>query len=59
MDQKPHEDHKYIEALLKNDSRLLSELYKKFSPKIVYYIKNNSGDADAAQDIIQETLVTI
>ena len=59
MNPKQHEDHKYIEALLKNDSRLLSELYKRFSPKIVYYIKNNSGDAAAPQDVIQETLVTI
>jgi RNA polymerase sigma factor (sigma-70 family) len=59
MDIKPHEDHIYIEALLKNDSKVLSTLYAKFSPKIVGYIKNNSGDEDAAQDIIQETLVTI
>ncbi len=59
MDQKPHEDHIYIEALLNNNSRVLSTLYAKFSPKVVAYIKNNSGDADAAQDVIQETLVTI
>ena len=59
MDLKPHEDHIYIEALLKNDSKVLSRLYAKFSPKIVAFVKNNSGDADAAQDIIQETLVTI
>lgn len=59
MDVKPHEDHIYIEALLKNDSKVLSRLYAKFSPKIVAFVKNNSGDADAAQDIIQETLVTI
>lgn len=59
MDQNPHEDHIYIEALLTNNSRVLSTLYAKFSPKVVAYIKNNSGDADAAQDVIQETLVTI
>lgn len=59
MDQNPHEDHIYIEALLTNNSRVLSTLYAKFSPKVVAYIKNNSGDADAAQDVIQEILVTI
>ena len=59
MNIKPHEDHIYIEALLKNDSKVLSTLYAKFSPKIVGYIKNNSGDENAAKDIIQETLVTI
>jgi len=59
MDQKPHKDQLYIEALLKNDSKALSKIYTKFSHKIVSFIKNNSGNVDDAQDIIQETLVTI
>ncbi len=56
---KPHPDQKYIEALLKNDTILLSEIYEKFAPKVVGYIKKNSGDDSRAQDIIQETLITI
>jgi len=59
MNQKPHEDQVYIEALLKNDSKVLSKIYTKFSYKIVSFVKNNSGNTDDAQDIIQETLVTI
>ncbi|WP_298365271.1 sigma-70 family RNA polymerase sigma factor [uncultured Lutibacter sp.] len=59
MSQKPHADNIYIEALLKNDSRVLSKLYERFSHKIVAYVRNNNGNADDAQDIIQETLVTI
>lgn len=59
MNQKPHEDHIYIEALLNNDSRVLSKIYEKYSYKIVAMVKKNSGHADDAQDIIQETLVTI
>ncbi|MFD0761766.1 RNA polymerase sigma factor [Lutibacter aestuarii] len=59
MNQKPHEDHIYIEALLKNDSRILSKIYEKYSYKIVAMVKKNNGNADDAQDIIQETLVTI
>lgn len=59
MKKIPHKDQKYIEALLQNDSKVLSEIYQKFAPKIVRYVTNNSGDADAAQDVIQETLVTI
>ncbi|WP_111706872.1 RNA polymerase sigma factor [Lutibacter citreus] len=59
MSQKPHADHIYIEALLKNDSRVLSKVYEKYSHKIVSYVRKNSGNADDAQDIIQETLVTI
>lgn len=59
MNQKPHEDHIYIEALLNNNSRVLSKIYEKYSYKIVAMVKKNSGHADDAQDIIQETLVTI
>jgi RNA polymerase sigma factor (sigma-70 family) len=59
MNKKPHADHIYIEALLKNDSKVLSKLYEKFSHKIVAYVRKNNGNVDDAQDIIQETLVTI
>ncbi len=59
MSIKKHPDHIYVEALLKNDSRVLSKIYEKFSPKIVAMVVKNSGCADDAQDIIQETLVTI
>jgi len=48
-----------IEALLKNDSRVLNELYKRYSGKIVGYVTKNSGSFDDAQDVIQETLITI
>ncbi len=56
---KPHADQKYIEALLKNDTIVLTEIYEKFAPKVVGYIKKNNGDEPRAQDIIQETLMTI
>ncbi len=56
---KPHKDHKYIEALIQNDSRLLSELYQKFTPKIIAFVKKNSGDETQANDLIQDVLVTI
>jgi RNA polymerase sigma factor (sigma-70 family) len=59
MKNKKHPDHKYIEALVSNDTRVLNELYQKYSGKIVHFITNNSGDYDDAQDVIQETLITI
>ncbi len=59
MEKKAHADQKYIVALLNNDNRVLGELYQKFSGKIVRYILSNSGNYDDAQDIIQETLITI
>lgn len=58
-EKKIHEDQKYIEGLLKNNSFIIQAIYDTFVPKVVNYIKQNSGDADQAQDVIQETLITI
>jgi RNA polymerase sigma factor (sigma-70 family) len=54
-----HPDQIYIDGLAANNSVIIQSIYKKFVPKVVYYIKNNSGDEDKAQDIIQETLITL
>ncbi len=58
-EKKIHEDQKYIEGLLQNNSFIIQAIYDKFVPKVINYIKQNSGDADQAQDVIQETLITI
>ena len=58
-EKKIHEDQKYVDGLLNNNSFIIQAIYDKFVPKVVNYIKQNSGDADQAQDIIQETIVTI
>lgn len=54
-----HQDQLYIEGLLNNNSSIIESIYKKFAPKVTHYIKMNSGDADEAQDVIQEVLITI
>ncbi len=54
-----HQDQKYIDGLAQNNSALVQLIYKNFAPKVIYYIRNNSGDYDDAQDVIQEVLVTI
>ena len=54
-----HEDQLYIDGLVNNNSVIIQSIYKKFVPKVVYYIKNNSGDEDRAQDVIQEVLITL
>ena len=58
-EKKIHEDQKYIDGLLKNNSFIIQAIYDKFVPKVVNYIKQNSGDADKAQDVVQDTLITI
>lgn len=54
-----HQDQIYIDGLLNNNSSIVESIYKKFAPKVTYYIKMNSGSADEAQDVIQEVLITI
>ncbi len=54
-----HEDQLYIDGLANNNSVIIQSIYKKFVPKVIYFIKNNSGDEDKAQDVVQEVLVTI
>ncbi|OEK09253.1 RNA polymerase subunit sigma-24 [Flavivirga aquatica] len=58
-EKKIHEDQKYIEGLLNNNSFIIQAIYDKFVPKVVNYIKLNNGTTEEAQDIIQDTLVTI
>ncbi|WP_310557390.1 sigma-70 family RNA polymerase sigma factor [Flavobacterium sp.] len=54
-----HEDQLYIDGLANNNSAVIQSIYKKFVPKVMYYIKTNSGDHDRAQDVVQEVLMTI
>ncbi|MFT5103328.1 MAG: RNA polymerase sigma factor (sigma-70 family) [Candidatus Latescibacterota bacterium] len=58
-EKKVHEDQKYIEGLLNNDNRLIANIYSKYAPKVIGYVKKNSGDEAAAKDLIQDVLMTI
>ena len=56
---KLHPDQMYIEGLANNNSVVIQSIYKKFVPKVVSYIRNNSGDKDQAQDVVQEVLILL
>lgn len=58
-DKKIHEDQKYVDGLLKNNSFIIQAIYDKFVPKVISYIKQNSGDIDKAKDVVQDVLITI
>ena len=58
-DSSTHADQQYVDALLNNDHLLIADIYKKFAPKVIGYIKKNSGDEAGARDIIQEAIMTI
>lgn len=54
-----HPDQMYIDGLANNDSAIIQFIYKKFVPKVVSYIRNNSGDTDQAQDVVQEIMILL
>ena len=54
-----HPDQMFIEGIANNDSAVIQTIYKKFVPKVVNYIMNNSGDKDQAQDVIQEVMILL
>ncbi len=54
-----HPDQMYIEGLAENNSAIIQSIYKKFVPKVVSYIRNNSGDDDQAQDVVQEIMILL
>ncbi len=58
-EKKTHPDQKYVDALLLNDTLLINEIYETFVPKVIAYVRKNSGDEAAARDIVQEALITI
>jgi RNA polymerase sigma factor (sigma-70 family) len=55
----PHQDQRYIEALLTNNKDLLDELYRKYSGKIKWMVLRNNGSVDDAADIFQDALLYI
>jgi RNA polymerase sigma factor (sigma-70 family) len=54
-----HPDQYFIEGLANNNSATIQSIYKKFVPKVVSYIRNNSGDEDQAQDVVQEIMILL
>lgn len=54
-----HTDQEFILGLVQNNSKIIEQIYKKFVPKVIYYISQNNGNHDAAQDVVQEVLITI
>ena len=51
---KKHKHQKYIEGILKRDSKMIQEIYTLFFPAIETYILKNRGSADDAHDVFQE-----
>jgi RNA polymerase sigma factor (sigma-70 family) len=54
-----HPDHRYITALLENDSKLIEEIYSRYADRIKYMVQKNSGTETDAADLFQEVLIEL
>jgi RNA polymerase sigma factor (sigma-70 family) len=50
---------KYVEGLILGKSSVLHEIYQKFAPRIIDYIRRKGGKREDGQDIFQEALIII
>lgn len=55
----PHTDHKYIEALIKNDSLLIEAIYKQHAHSITRMVLQNNGNKMDAADLFQDVLLEL
>lgn len=54
-----HPDHRFLQALRDNDSRLLEELYRTCAPRITTWVTRNNGSIADARDLFQEALIVL
>lgn len=54
-----HPDQRYIEALHRGESKLITEIYSKYSREVLVWVLRNNGDADDAGDLFQDSLMAI
>lgn len=49
----------YIQGILRNETRMLEEIYRRFLPPLYSMLRNNHASYDDACDVFQEALVVI
>ena len=54
-----HTDQYLIDGLAQNNSSIIQEIYKRYSPKMYHWIQQHQGDHEQAQDIFQEAIIDI
>ncbi len=55
----PHLDNRYIQGIIYHNHELLQEIYKKFLPRIINFIRSNGGSHHEALDIFQDGIMII
>lgn len=54
-----HPDHRYIEALRKQDERMIQEIYKAHAAQHIRWVQSRGGALSDAQDIFQDALIAL
>lgn len=54
-----HKDQKYIEALVQENPVIITEIYRLWGAECKRFVLNNNGNAQDADDLFQESLLTI
>lgn len=54
-----HSDQKYIDALRENNNKVVAEIYERFAPKMLSFLKSRNASEEEAGDVFQEALIDI
>lgn len=54
-----HEDQKYIDGLVQEDSGIMAEIFQKYGPYCKQFVLRNNGNAEDSADVFQESLLTV
>ena len=54
-----HTDHRYIDALRRNDERDIRDIYRQHSTQALRWVVARGGTPDDARDIFQEALMAV
>lgn len=49
----------YLQGILKNDSRVLEDIYRKCLPPVFGMLRRNNGTFEDARDVFQEAIVVV
>lgn len=59
MLQKEHPDQYIIKGIIREDPKVIKEIYKTCSKPVINLVKRNNGSMQDAEDVFQETIIII
>lgn len=53
------EELHFVDGIRNNDSKILNEIYEKYSKAIIHYVTSNNGTIEDAKDVFQEGMIVL